>query len=213
MQKWLPLVLAILFFVLLIAITVSRIFVYGISTQFPIVCAVVFYLLWLMVETKTTKNEVVLETTTQDRGSLELYALARGITTLTAIGTAEHSAVSFWIPTLGFAVFFFGVGLRLFSIKALGDAYSHRVRTTSQQMIVSKGPYRFIRHPAYTGMLTAHLGFLVITLSPIGFGGFAILFLPAVIYRIKVEELILLQQIPEYQNYCQGRARLIPYVW
>lgn len=213
LHNWLPLVLAILFFVLLLALTVSRVFVYGISTQLPLVCAVVFYLLWLMAETRTTTNEVVLAHTTKDRGSLELYCLARGITTLTAISTAAHSAVSFWILSVGFTVFLVGVGLRLFSIKVLGDAYSHRVRTTSQQLIVSSGPYQYVRHPAYTGMLTAHLGFLCITQSPLGFAAFAILLLPAILYRIHVEEVMLSQHIPEYQTYCQGRARLIPYVW
>lgn len=213
MQRWLPLTLAVFFFVLLVGTAVFRMVSAEFPAQLRLAGAVAFYLLWLVLEAKTTRKEVDLAETPHDRGSCELYAFARGVTTITAIVTADLGNEWFVIPVCGSLVFAMGVWLRLLSIRSLGKLYSHRVRIDDQQSIVASGPYFYIRHPSYAGMLLAHLGFLLIMQSLIAFAAFAVLFIPAVVYRIKVEEAVLISENSEYANYCEGRARLIPRVW
>jgi isoprenylcysteine carboxyl methyltransferase (ICMT) family protein len=44
-----------------------------------------------------------------------------------------------------------GIVLRWYAIVTLGRFFSMRVQTTSDQQVVESGPYRFVRHPSYTG--------------------------------------------------------------
>ncbi|CAL9647900.1 hypothetical protein SUDANB146_06511 (plasmid) [Streptomyces sp. enrichment culture] len=76
---------------------------------------------------------------------------------------------------------------------------------------MSHGLYRFVRHPAYTGMLLANLGFTAYFLNPFSVVALVLLF-GAVVRRILVEERVL-WTVPEYPAYATGRARLLPRVW
>ena len=46
-----------------------------------------------------------------------------------------------------------GVAFRLWAVFTLGRFYSHSVRLRRDHRIVESGPYRFVRHPAYAGMI------------------------------------------------------------
>ena len=63
-------------------------------------------------------------------------------------------------------VFLTGVTLRAWAIHELGIQYSHRVVRISEGGLISSGPYRVLRHPAYAGMLLANIGFVGYFASP-----------------------------------------------
>jgi len=109
-------------------------------------------------------------------------------------------------------LFFGGIGLRAYAIYSLGRLYSHRVRTPSENTIISSGPYRFLRHPAYAGMLLAHVGVLVLFFNWFLLVAFCCVFVPVLVRRIRVEESHLLA-IPAYRTFAAGRARLAPGIW
>ena len=78
--------------------------------------------------------------------------------------------------------------------------------------LVTTGPYRLVRHPIYTGILTAVLGSTLVA------GGFwLVLFLVAAsffVYSAKTEERLMMQQFPEtYPDYKKRTHALIPFVW
>ena len=81
-----------------------------------------------------------------------------------------------------------------------------------KRQIVSKGFYKIIRHPSYFGEI------IMIAVCAIANAGYLSLviflgFIPALIYRIYVEEKLLLQDA-EYQKYgIETKWRLIPYLW
>ena len=105
-----------------------------------------------------------------------------------------------------------GVGLRLAAIRKLAATYSHSVRIPSDD-IVRSGVYRYLRHPAYTGMVLGNLGFVVALASPWGMAALLGLLLPAVTYRILVEESLLRSMLPGYRDFAKARKRFIPFLW
>ena len=171
---------------------------------------IALYLVWLGIEARVAVGEIGRGSTSLDRSTLEVYAVGRALTVVTAL--ALGAAPSPTRLALGVGIFGLGVGLRLVAIHQLGRFYSHRVRVSAEQHIVDRGPYRVLRHPAYTGMLLAHAGFVVVFFDPIAAAVLALFFVPAVVARILVEEKALMS-LDGYANYCRTRARLMPGVW
>jgi methyltransferase len=65
------------------------------------------------------------------------------------------SASAFWS---GLALFAAGAGLRTWCILALGPWWNARARVAPELEVVSHGPYRWIRHPNYLGVLLELVG-------------------------------------------------------
>jgi protein-S-isoprenylcysteine O-methyltransferase Ste14 len=180
--------------------------------QWLLVSMIVLYVIWILSEFRITSSSASQDRS-KDQYTCETYAIARFITMLAALGfdSIWSNSAGIWLP-VGYAIFFGGIALRAWAIHTLGKSYSHRVRTPSEQFIVSSGPYRSIRHPAYTGMLLAHVGVLVLFFNVFALIALVAVFIPALVRRIRVEEEHLLQ-IPEYHAFASTRARLAPGIW
>jgi protein-S-isoprenylcysteine O-methyltransferase Ste14 len=170
------------------------------------------YVLWLLLESRVALTENKKGETRADRGTCEAYAAGRALTVVTALAfPTVWTAPGAWM-VIGFAVFAFGVSFRLTAIRTLGKFYSHRVRVMGDHQVVSQGPYRLVRHPAYTGMLTAHLGVVIFFFNPYTLATLLLVLLPAMILRIRVEETALFE-LPGYPAYARDRSRLLPLLW
>ncbi|MGE0707734.1 MAG: isoprenylcysteine carboxylmethyltransferase family protein [Planctomycetota bacterium] len=180
---------------------------------------VLLYLGWLVVESRVAVGELGQEETQRDRGTLEVYAAGRFCTVAAALALPGYPIAArlglepgWLLQAMGLLVFLAGVALRLIAIRTLGRFYSHRVRQQQDHQIVDTGPYRLLRHPAYTGMLLAHLGFVLVFANPWAALLLGAFFAPAVIWRILVEERMLFQ-LPGYPEFAATRKRLVPWVW
>jgi protein-S-isoprenylcysteine O-methyltransferase Ste14 len=170
------------------------------------------HLLWTVVETRTTVDSSQQENRETDRGTLQFYGMARIITVVACcFGPAEWRDFQPWMLLVAF-LFVAGVAFRLIAIRTLGRFYSHRVRTLSDHQIVQTGPYRWIRHPAYTGMAVANIAFVLFFLNPVSVAALVVLLLPSLMIRILVEERVLFA-LDGYREYAVGRRRLVPFVW
>jgi protein-S-isoprenylcysteine O-methyltransferase Ste14 len=156
----------------------------------------------------------------QDRGSYLILLGGMILGLLVAFASASYLPmlantgaryVWYW---LGMAFILLGVFLRWYSIIYLGKAFTRDVATDVNQKVVSSGPYRLIRHPAYSGTMLTMLG-VGITLS--NWGSIVILLvigMASILYRIKVEEKALLEGLGQpYRDYIQRTKRMIPYIW
>ena len=115
---------------------------------------------------------------------------------------------------LGFALFVCGLGLRGWSVFHLGRYFTVDVSIAAGHRLIDSGPYRRIRHPAYTGSLLA--------LAGLGFcyGNFASLLavtIPVFLAfrrRIEIEEAALRAEFGDtYRAYMQRTRRLVPGVY
>lgn len=107
-----------------------------------------------------------------------------------------------------------GIALRLWSIVTLGRFFRGTVHIQHGHKVVDSGPYRWVRHPSYSGMLLAVLAFAVLFGNALSWLLFAVCILAAVLYRIRVEERMLLDALgEEYRAYAARRRRLVPGLW
>ena len=165
------------------------------------------YLVWLLSETRITVG-IPTQSAAETR-TLVPYAVARVTTALTAAYSAPAVPARFGIVLAG--VFVAGVTIRAWAIRELGLQYSHRVVRISEGGLVSSGPYRVLRHPAYAGMLLANIGFAVYFSSPASIAALTLL-VAVVLWRIRIEEDILTES-PQYRAFANTRCRFVPGVW
>ena len=133
-------------------------------------------------------------------------AVARGVPG-GAISTGREFV--FW---LGIALALGGIAVRWYAVVTLGRSFTTRVTTRPDQAVIRTGPYRFVRHPSYTGLLMTVLGlvlcstnWLALACFPLALLGFA--------YRIRVEERALLDGLGQpYRDYMRDTKRLVPFV-
>lgn len=170
------------------------------------------YIIWLISEANVSITEQGKGETQKDRGTCELYVFGRFLTVFSAI-ILDTQWQSFSITMLlGFLLFAGGIAFRLNAIDTLGKFYSHRVRLIEEHSVVDSGPYQWVRHPAYTGMLMAHLGFVLVFFNIYAFLALILVLMPAIVKRIKVEETALFE-LPGYSQYAESHKRLVPGFW
>jgi protein-S-isoprenylcysteine O-methyltransferase Ste14 len=88
-----------------------------------------------------------------------------------------------------------------------------RIQTDRGQTVVQKGPYSWVRHPAYAGTLLSWLA------TPVFFSSWwvavpAILTICALVLRTALEDRVLQAELPGYSDYARRvKYRLIPGIW
>lgn len=115
---------------------------------------------------------------------------------------------------LGVAIGWLGLLLRWWSFVSLGKYFTLVVKTSDDQPVVERGPYRVLRHPSYTGLLLAFAGGGLMFGNWVSTVGAVGMVLTALVYRLRIEERALSAALGNrYREFAAGRARLIPYVW
>lgn len=119
-----------------------------------------------------------------------------------------------WSPILALAAVVAGLTIRLTALRTLGEFFSVDVRLQPEHELVTKGLYRFVRHPAYTGLLLCFLGVGFISWSWVGLFLTTVPIFLVLAYRISVEERALGRCFgQDYEDYCHRTRRLIPGIY
>ncbi|MCC6847576.1 MAG: isoprenylcysteine carboxylmethyltransferase family protein [Deltaproteobacteria bacterium] len=114
----------------------------------------------------------------------------------------------------GFAFILSGVGLRRSAARALGRQFTVGLSVLADHELVVSGPYRWIRHPNYAGLLLVALGTAMMIGSPTAAGVSLVVWLPLALLRIRLEERTLLRHLGDaYREYRRGRWCLVPGVY
>jgi protein-S-isoprenylcysteine O-methyltransferase Ste14 len=122
--------------------------------------------------------------------------------------------LSLWLKAVGLIVFFLGTLLGIWAI-IVNRFFSSVVRIQKDRghEVVTAGPYRFVRHPAYAGNLFSTVGIAIMLGSLWSFIP-AIFVIIGLILRTSLEDRDLTRELEGYEAYAQQtRYRLIPGVW
>jgi protein-S-isoprenylcysteine O-methyltransferase Ste14 len=117
-----------------------------------------------------------------------------------------------WALATGSLICVLGLCVTLWARRTLAGNWSSVVTFKQGHELIRRGPYHFVRHPIYTGILTMCLG----SAANIGRlrGWLALpLMLAALVIKLRQEEALLLQHFPdEYPAYRKQVKALVPFV-
>lgn len=121
-----------------------------------------------------------------------------------------------YLPRQIIALFIFmaGLALRYVAVKKLGRLFTTDVSIHTNHQLIMDGPYRWLRHPAYTGLIIAFVGAGLAMGDLIAILMLTFPTLAAFNYRILIEEKLLLGKFGEiYQDYRKQTWKLLPWVF
>jgi len=190
--------------------------------NFEIIILIIASTIWIFAEVY-----LVLRDNSRGKGKTTIDRRTRNYNFFSLIIAISCAALVSWIPLfqfnrrgtsvvfwIGIIIIVLGLFLRYWSINILGKYFRTTVEVEESQKIVQKGPYKFIRHPSYSGIILFCIGYglavqnwlsLIIAIS-----------LPtiALLYRIKIEEEALVKGIgTDYEAYQKKTKKLIPGIW
>jgi protein-S-isoprenylcysteine O-methyltransferase Ste14 len=168
---------------------------------------IVFWIYWL-ASASTSKESV-------DRGwrSRLTGVSAIGVIVIAVIlprigGTAEHNAT---LGAIGAVLFVGGIALAVWARLHLGRNWGMPMTERAEPELVTSGPYRFVRHPIYSGLLLAMLGTALVD-NLLGLIVVALL-VAYFFYSGRVEERNLAAAFPKaYPEYKSRTKMLIPFL-
>lgn len=131
---------------------------------------------------------------------------------LTGIG--EISGAYLPLRLIGLVLSIYSVVMLPWAMRTLGEMAVPGVGIYGDHELITSGPYRYVRHPGYSAILTLWLSvglgtvnWLLILLWPL-----AMIFL--FMFAIRPEETLLRESFgDEYEDYSQRTARLVPKFW
>ena len=187
----------------------------GQLTSFIFIVWIIFWVCWVVAAFSSKKN------TTFNSGRnaiiriptvlifIVIIELARNISGITYSNLVIHIQV---IRSMGLIIFLAGLGLAAWARLYLGKNWGMPMSQKEKPELVTSGPYRYIRHPIYTGIIFALAGTALavslVWLLAVVFAAFNF------IYSALQEEKYMTKQFPkQYDRYKRTSKMLIPYIY
>ena len=178
-------------------------------------CWLIFVAIWVLAAV-STKRAVYRETRAQRLRYWVLLVIAYLLLFYGPrlpyplnLGIIPHVAPTAWAAAVLCVI---GLVFAVWARVTLGRNWSGVVTLKEGHELVERGPYRFVRHPIYTGILTMFFATALAQGHLSGFVGTLLLFASFWI-KLRDEEKLMLQQFPErYADYRRRVKRIIPFV-
>lgn len=179
----------------------------------PIVLIVTF-VAWLSVEATLALRDRVRGkgSTARDKGTRITLVVGWAVAFIAATWVSGHPGG--WHLITGLLLMWAGLAIRIWSVLTLGAEFRTTVEVDVGQTLVDTGPYRFVRHPSYTGILLLAVGYGLVLNSWLSLVILLVVPLATTLRRITVEEETMAEVLGDpYQAYKQRTKRLFPGLW
>jgi protein-S-isoprenylcysteine O-methyltransferase Ste14 len=118
-----------------------------------------------------------------------------------------------WIAWAGIALTWIGTAVAIWARYCIGEYWSARVTLKEEHQLIRSGPYAYVRHPIYTGMLLGCIGAGLVVGEWRGILA-VVLLLAAHSRKALREESLLTQEFgEEYVAYRRSTGFLFPHLW
>jgi protein-S-isoprenylcysteine O-methyltransferase Ste14 len=117
-----------------------------------------------------------------------------------------------WRTGIGLALLVAGLGFAVWARRHIGHNWGTPMTQKHQPELVTSGPYRLVRHPIYSGILTAGIG----TVVSLGWLWLIVVVLAGIyfVYAATVEERFMATRFPDaYPRYVRSTKMLVPFVF
>ena len=118
------------------------------------------------------------------------------------------------VAAVGIALVGVGLFTRFWALHTLGRFFTMPITIRPDHELVQGGPYRWLRHPAYTGGFLTALGVPLVLGTPVGLLATLIACVVVYVHRIRIEEAALVSRFGDaYREYRKTTWRLVPGVY
>jgi protein-S-isoprenylcysteine O-methyltransferase Ste14 len=168
-----------------------------------------FWLYWLVAAFSTKKGRVPWS-----RGLRIRAIILVAVILLTRLGAFRGHGVNTdpWRAGIGLVLFIVGLAFAIWARLHIGRNWGTPMTQKDEPELVTSGPYHLVRHPIYSGILTAGVGTAValswVWLIAVALAGVYF------IYSAIVEERYMTGQFPDsYPAYKQSTKMLVPFIF
>lgn len=114
---------------------------------------------------------------------------------------------------LGVAITIAGVAFAVWARVYLGGNWSSSVTVKVGHQLIRTGPYRWVRHPIYTGMILGFCGTAIVRHQVRGLIAVVLLYLGFKI-KSKIEERTMIETFgAQYEDYSRTTGAIVPRLW
>lgn len=181
------------------------------------IALIVTFAAWLSVEVTLALRDLIRGkgSTARDRGTRSTLVIGWVAAFVSAIWVAGHFSGGWQLLAgVGLLLMWTGLAIRIWAVLALGASFRTTVEVDAGQRLVDTGPYRFVRHPSYTGILLLAIGYGVTLNSWLSLAILLVVPLATTLRRISVEEATMADVLGDpYRAYRRRTKRLLPGLW
>ncbi len=143
---------------------------------------------------------------------LSTIALVVLIVSLFQVGTLEYKTEHQTFRVIGLAFYIIFSWVQIWSTKVLGDNFSQDIAIKRDHHLVTKGPFKFIRHPQYLSQFLMDIGGAAATLSLI-LAPLALIQIPFLFMRASMEDKLLEKHFGEnFRSYKKKTGMIFPFI-
>jgi len=128
---------------------------------------------------------------------------------------AKEPGIIIFLEITGSLLVITGVATHYFSFKTLGGNWAGLLyyQIKEDQRLVTSGPYKFVRHPAYFGLILTFIGYLFLLNSYLLLA-ISIALTALLIHQATKEENLLITRFPQkYRKYIRTTRRIFPGIY
>lgn len=173
--------------------------------------------LWVIVEYRIVirQNKRPLK---KDLKSILLFAVITIIFTIVSIALLQYKASNIThhkklLFYSGIFIIVLGIIFRQYCVHLMGTAYVATLQIQTKPKLITNGPFKFIRHPCYTGFMVSLWGLGLSLLNLYLFVLLIIFSICVFLIQIHIEEIELKKFFgKEYEEYAKTTKKLMPYI-